>query len=167
MGQALEALAHAHERGFVHRDVKPSNLLVSPQSDGSEVVKLADFGLARAYEASPLSGLTLTGSTGGTPPFMPPEQVTDMRSVKPAADQYAAAATLYRLLSGHHVYPPCTTGEALLTRILQTDPTPLTDHRPDLPAELISAIHRGLARDPTARYSDCRALAVALRPFAG
>ena len=57
------------------------------------MVKVADFGLARVYEASPLSGLTLSGSAGGTPPFMPPEQVRDLRSVQPPADQYAAAGT--------------------------------------------------------------------------
>lgn len=165
--QALEALAHAHEKGFVHRDVKPSNLLVTPAAVGREIVKLTDFGLARAYEASPLSGLTLTGSKGGTPAFMPPEQVLDMRTVKPAADQYSAAATLYRLLSGKSVYPPCATVETLFTQILQTEPVSLATHRPDLPSALVKAIHRALSRDTTARFADCRAFAVALRPFAG
>ena len=165
--QALEALAHAHDRGFVHRDVKPANLLVATGADGAEVVKVADFGLARAYEASPLSGLTLTGSAGGTPPFMPPEQVLDMRGVKPPADQYSVAATLYWLLAGTHVYPPSGSVEELFGRILQTDPVPLTDHRPDLPAGLVTAIHRALARDVAARFPDCRSFAVALRSFAG
>ncbi|VTU02589.1 serine threonine protein kinase : Protein kinase domain with FHA domain OS=Singulisphaera acidiphila (strain ATCC BAA-1392 / DSM 18658 / VKM B-2454 / MOB10) GN=Sinac_0554 PE=3 SV=1: FHA: Pkinase [Gemmataceae bacterium] len=165
--QALEALAHAHARGFVHRDVKPSNLLVAPGADGREVVKVADFGLARAYEASPLSGLTLTGAAGGTPAFMPPEQVLDMRSVKPAADQYAAAATLYRLLCGQNVYPSAPSVEQLFTRILQTEPAPLSSHRPDLPPELGAAVHRALNRSPEARHPDCLAFATALRPFAG
>jgi serine/threonine-protein kinase len=165
--RALDALQHAHDRGFVHRDVKPANLLVAPGPGGSEVVKVADFGLARAYEASPLSGLTLTGTAGGTPPFMPPEQVLDMRSVKPPADQYATAATLYRLLSGQHVYAPSGCVEELFGRILQTDPVPITTHRPDLPVGLVAPVHRALARDPAARFPDCRAFAAALRPFAG
>jgi serine/threonine-protein kinase len=165
--QALDALQHAHDRGFVHRDVKPANLLVSTTASGAEVVKVADFGLARAYEASPLSGLTLTGSAGGTPPFMPPEQVLDMRSVKPAADQYAVGATLYRLLTGQHVFPPCASVQELFTRILQSDPASITTHRLDLPAALVAAIHRALARDPAARHPDCRAFATALKPFAG
>jgi serine/threonine-protein kinase len=165
--QMLEALAHAHSKGFVHRDVKPSNLLVASGPGGGEIVKLADFGLARAYEASPLSGLTLTGSSGGTPAFMPPEQVLDMRSVKPAADQYAAAATLYRLLSGQHVYPTATTVEELFAKILQTDPVSLSTLRPDVPQALTATIHRALSRDVGARFADCMAFAAAMKPFAG
>ena len=68
------------------------------------MVKLADFGLARAYDACRLSGLTMQGEVGGTPAFMAPEQVTHYRDVKPAADQYSAAATLYYLLTGQYVY---------------------------------------------------------------
>src|SRR2546421_8925055 len=98
IGQLLDALAHAPERGVVHPDVKPSNLLVVP-GPGGELVKLSDFGLARTYETSSMSGLTVADSTGGTPSFMPPEQVTDFRGVKPTADQYAAAATLYFLVT--------------------------------------------------------------------
>ncbi len=165
--QALDALQHAHDRGFVHRDVKPSNLLVAPGAGGSEVVKVADFGLARAYEASPLSGLTVTGASGGTPAFMPPEQVLDLRTAKPAADQYSAAASLYKLLTGHNVFPPSASHQELFVRILQSDPVLITTHRPDLPAGLASAIHRALVRDPAARHADCRAFATALKQFAG
>ncbi|MGL4420855.1 MAG: protein kinase domain-containing protein, partial [Gemmataceae bacterium] len=83
--QFLMGLGHAHERGFVHRDVKPGNLLIG--RDGSKrITKLADFGLARVYESSNLSGLTLQGELGGTPAFMAPEQVTHYRDVRPAAD---------------------------------------------------------------------------------
>jgi serine/threonine-protein kinase len=91
--QLLEALAYAHARGFVHRDIKPSNVLIAARA-GRLVAKLADFGLARVYHSSELSGLTLTRDVGGTAAFMAPEQVTNFREAKPPADQYAAAATL-------------------------------------------------------------------------
>ena len=103
MCQMLDGLTYAHQKGFVHRDLKPSNLLVS-QAEEQDTIKIADFGLAHTYQASQLSGLTMTGSSGGTPSFMPPEQVTDFRSVKPAADQYGAAATLYHLLTNRPLY---------------------------------------------------------------
>ncbi len=163
--QLLDALTHAHDRGFIHRDVKPANLLITGPAD-AEVAKLSDFGLAKAYEASPLSGLTLTGSTGGTPHFMPPEQVLDLRSVKPPADQYAAAATLYRLLTAANLYPPAAGVVDLFAMILESEPIPITNRRPDLPPSLGAAIHRALARNPTDRFADCRTFAAALRPFA-
>jgi len=102
--QMLTGLAHAHEKGFVHRDIKPANILV--HKDGTtKTTKLADFGLARAYEVSQLSGVTMQGDVGGTPRYMPPEQVTHFRNVKPAADQYSAAATLYRRFPQRPVSP--------------------------------------------------------------
>src|SRR5262249_21223275 len=101
--QVLDALDYAHGRGFVHRDIKPANLLIARQ-EGGELVKVADFGLARTYEASRLSGLTRVGDTAGTPGFMPPEQITAYRQTGPAADQYAAAATLYTLLTDKYIH---------------------------------------------------------------
>src|SRR5439155_19533887 len=97
--QLLEALEYAQAKGFVHRDIKPANLLVT-KVNGREVVQLADFGLARVYQTSRLSGLTMNGDIGGTLPFMAPEQILNFREAKPPVDQYAAAATLYNLLTG-------------------------------------------------------------------
>ncbi len=87
----------------MHRDIKPSNILIA-QNATKRKTKLADFGLARVYEASRISGLTMQGDVGGTPAYMAPEQVTHYRNVKPAADQYAAAATLYTLLTNRHTH---------------------------------------------------------------
>jgi serine/threonine-protein kinase len=109
--------------------------------------------------------LTVAGTPGGTPAFMPPEQVLDFRGVRPAADQYAAAATLYYLLSGEHVYGRCADVQELFKRILTTDPVPLLQRRPDLPGPLAAAVHRALARRAEDRFPDVAALCGALRPW--
>jgi serine/threonine-protein kinase len=162
--QLLEALAHAHAQGFVHRDVKPGNVLIS-QQDGRDFLALADFGLARAYQASALSGLTMSGQPGGTPAFMPPEQVRDFRSAKPTADQYAAAATLYYLLTGQHVYERVSSMMEFLACILKDEPIPLRSpaSHPPLPGRLGPILRRALARDPAQRYHDALALRDDLR----
>ncbi|MGL4550070.1 MAG: serine/threonine-protein kinase, partial [Gemmataceae bacterium] len=161
--QLLEALAHAHLQGFIHRDVKPGNLLLTTL-DGDEAVKLADFGLGRTYQASAMSGLTVSGQPGGTPGFMPPEQVLDFRTARPAADQYAAAATLYYLLTGHMIYEPARSSADLMMRVLADEPIPLRqpDAGPPLPGRLGPVLCRALARDPKARFPDVLAFRDAL-----
>jgi len=162
--QALDGLACAHAQGFVHRDVKPANLLVTT-CDNRPMVKLADFGLARMYHASQFSGLTMMGDVGGTVPYMAPEQITSYRDCDPAADQFSAAATLYHLLSGRYIhdFPEETSGKLL--KILQDDPVPIQDRNAGIPAELAEIIHRALARSPADRWPDCTALREALVPF--
>jgi len=162
-GQLLEALAHAHLQGFIHRDVKPGNLLLTTV-DGREGVKLADFGLGRTYQASMMSGLTISGTPGGTPGYMPPEQVLDFRSARPAADQYSAAATLYYLLTGQMIYEPARSTADLLMRVLHDEPLPLRQpvSGPALPGRLGPVMCRALARDPKLRYPDVLAFRDAL-----
>lgn len=162
--QALDGLAHAHAAGFVHRDVKPHNLLIGG-AKGARTLKVADFGLARVYEASRLSGLTLNGEMGGTPAFMAPEQVTHYRDVKPTADQYSAAASLYYLLTGTYVFDfPNDTAGRLVT-ILTGAQVPITTRRSDVPSGLSDVIHRALAREPESRFADLAALRSALVPY--
>jgi eukaryotic-like serine/threonine-protein kinase len=161
--QVLSALEHAHENRFVHRDVKPANILVAEEGS-KKVVKLADFGLARVYQESQLSGLTLQGEIGGTLAFMPPEQITNFRDVNPAADQYSAAATLYNLLTGRFLYDFKKAATAVAV-ILTEDPVPIEERRRDLPARLVGAIRRATARAPTDRFPDVRAFRRALLPF--
>lgn len=162
--QLLEALAHAHLQGFVHRDVKPGNLLLTSM-EGREAVKLADFGLGRTYQASMMSGLTVVGASGGTPGFMPPEQVFDFRSARPAADQYAAVATLYYMLTGQMVYEPARSAAELLARVATEEPLPLRQPAggPALPGGLGPVLCRALAREPRQRWPDVLAFRDALR----
>jgi serine/threonine-protein kinase len=167
--QVLDALDFAHRHGFVHRDVKPANLLVATSGD-REVCRLADFGLARVYHDSRMSGLTVLGDLGGTLPYMPPEQITKFREASPPADQYSAAATLYHLLTGHYLYDFETDGdEQKLRKILSERelPVPIRQRRTDLPEPLARAVHRALEKDPSKRYPGVAALREALLPFSG
>jgi serine/threonine-protein kinase len=163
--EVLKALHFAHEQGFVHRDVKPSNILLG-RGQGGYAVMLADFGLARVYEASQLSGLSGDGEFGGTPAYMPPEQITNYRNVGPPADQFALAATLYRLLTGQFIYNFGEDGLPKIAHVLEGRIIPIRDRRSDLPEELASAIHRAMERKPAKRFGSCAEFAEGLRPFA-
>jgi serine/threonine-protein kinase len=163
--QVLQALDYAHGQGFVHRDIKPANILVR-QEPGHETIKLADFGLARVYHSSQMSGLTLHGEVGGTIPFMAPEQITNYREAGPAVDQYAAAATLYWLLTAQYPYDFPETVSQQIALILNKPPIPIQSRSRNIPEPLARIIHRALARSPQRRFPDVRSLHKALEPFA-
>ena len=112
-----------------------------------------------------LSGLTVAGDSGGTPLYMAPEQVTNFRDVKPPADQYSAAATLYYLLTGHGVYDAGGDYVRVMLRVMEEEPVPLRSRRAEVPEALAAAVHRALARKPGDRFADVAGFSAALAPF--
>jgi eukaryotic-like serine/threonine-protein kinase len=161
MIQALEGLAHAHAEGFVHGNVKPSNLLIGKYGDKRRV-KIAEFGLARAFDESNLGGRTLLGEVPGSMAFIAPEQLSHVREAKPAADQYSAAATLYYLLTAKHIYDLPEGAVPAIARILSAEPLPIMKRREDIPEPLAKTIHKALSREPAARFADINAFRQAL-----
>jgi serine/threonine-protein kinase len=163
--QALSGLAHAHSEGYVHRDIKPENILIAQQRY-KKVARLADFGLARVYESSQVSGLTVQGEVSGTPAYMAPEQATHYREVTPAADQYAAAATLYKMLTAKTAHDLPTKVAEQIAHIVVEDAIPIRTRRSDVPKELAAVIHRALSRDAQERYPDVLTFRTELKRFA-
>jgi eukaryotic-like serine/threonine-protein kinase len=142
--QILEALAHAHGRGIVHRDVKPSNVLVAEGDRFS--IRLLDFGLAQLAEEE---SLTATGDVPGTLAYVPPERLVHGESGGPPADIWAVGVLLWESLAGWH---PFWNGSLLETaKRIESGATPLAQVRPDLPKPLTALIDRMLALDPAAR----------------
>jgi serine/threonine protein kinase len=152
-----EALAAAHRRSIIHRDIKPSNVFVARDEQGSEVIKLFDFGVARM--PSEQSKLTQQGALLGTPEYMAPEQLL-ARDVDGRTDLYAVGVTLYECLAG--VVPfEGSFGEVLLKSSTQPLP-PLRQKAPEVTAALASVVERALEREPSARFADALAMRQAL-----
>lgn len=151
--QVADALTYLHQRGLVHRDVKPSNILLT--KDGTP--KLSDLGLVVASGAA---SLTSTGLALGTPAYVAPEQVTGQTS-DPRVDIYSLGIVLYEMLSGR---PPFRGGNigAILRGHLETPPPPLRKENPALPAALEQLVLRCLEKDYSRRYQSAEALIGAL-----
>jgi tetratricopeptide (TPR) repeat protein/predicted Ser/Thr protein kinase len=153
--QAALAIHAAHEQGVIHRDVKPSNILI----DRAGRAYVSDFGLARWVEAS--RSLTDSDMVMGTPGFMSPEQVRDTKRVDARADVYGLGATLYRLSTGRVPHAAATTFETL-KRTLEEE---LAMPRGVLPRDLEAVIQVAMAKEPGKRYATARALAEDLKRF--
>ncbi len=154
-----DALDYAHERGLLHRDVKPANILLS-ESQGSTQqrrILLSDFGIARRMDDN--SGLTATNMTVGSLSYAPPEQLTGA-PLDGRTDQYALAGTAFQLLTGKPPYDN-TNAAIVISNHLSSPPPRISDLRPDL-AYLDPVIQRAMAKDPGDRYPTCRDFAAAL-----
>jgi serine/threonine-protein kinase len=169
--QVLEAMAHAHGAGIVHRDLKPENLFVTTASDGTEVVKVLDFGVAKLSQAahspdsSQLRALTVEYTTLGSPHYMAPEQVRDSSQIDHRADLWALGAILYELITGREAFPGESVGE-IFGSVMRETPTPIEVLRPDAPWELDAAVACCLTRDPNGRFANVAEMAYALAPLA-
>ncbi|WP_394850467.1 serine/threonine protein kinase [Pendulispora brunnea] len=165
--QAIDAIAEAHARGIVHRDLKPSNLFVTRRDDGSNVIKVLDFGISKSDAFSSgidKAALTRTAAVMGSPLYMSPEQFRSSKRVDWRTDIWALGVILYELVCHEVPFIGETVGE-VFEIVLQNEPTSVRDLRPDAPEGLEEVILRCLRKKPEDRYADVAELAQALAPF--
>ncbi|HTK77704.1 MAG TPA: serine/threonine-protein kinase [Gemmataceae bacterium] len=162
IAQAAEGLQHAHEAGWVHRDVKPANLLL----DRSGTIKILDMGLARFFhdDASELTKQHDKSSVIGTADYLAPEQIVDSSEVDIRADVYSLGGTFYYLLTGRSPFGKGTVPEKLLWH-QHREPDPIRNARPDVPSELEAVIVRMLTKEPAERFQEPNEVVEALRPW--
>ena len=152
VNQVLLAVEHAHSRGVIHRDLKPGNIMLVPETDGKQRAVVMDFGFCRLKEET---GYTLSGEAFGTLMYMAPEQIRGARDAKEAADIYSVGATAYEMLTGRPPFP-------------DYDQSPVPSRaRTDLPEGVDAWEKRAIAREPSRRYSSVREMLEALEAIGG
>lgn len=155
--EVADALAYAHARGVIHRDIKPDNILLG---DGGRAM-VTDFGIARAIQEGADSRLTATGVAIGTPAYMSPEQAAGDREIDGRSDLYALGVVGYQMLTGHLPFQANTTAAMLMKHITE-QPTPPDQVRPGIPADLSAAVMTLLEKDPSRRFPNAAALEAVL-----
>lgn len=154
--KALEGLAFAHSKGFVHRDLKPGNILIHKGT-----ARVADFGMSKSFQLAGLSGMSMTGNTAGTPVFMPPEQIINFKYVKPVSDVFSMGATMYYLLTGKFPFDFPAKRDPMDV-ILNEDVVPVRNRMSALPKTIAAAIDRAVVKKIKDRFPDAACLLRAL-----
>ena len=164
--QACKGLAAAHKKGIIHRDVKPANLFLTHREDGSEWIKVLDFGIAkfRGPISAEDASLTVTGSTVGTPRYMAPEHLREAKSVDERADVFSVGVILYEALTGDHPFNADTFAD-LIIQMVTVGPTPPSQLRRGLDTELDAIVLRALECDVSDRFASIDDLMRALTVF--
>ncbi len=164
--QVCRGLDVAHRYGIVHRDLKPDNLFVTQRPDGTELIKILDFGIAKLIDGGPHGEATHSGVILGTPYYMAPEQARGEKSLDARVDIHALGVVGYELLSGQKPHPG-DSYNAILAHILTQPVAPLATLRPGLPRGLAAVIERAMAFEPAQRQGSASELESELLPFAG
>lgn len=155
--QACRGLGHAHRRGLVHRDIKPGNLMVSPDNH----VTIMDFGIVKEASAPEGENLTRTGMVFGTPEYMAPEQAQGQGVPGPTADLYSLGVVAYEMLTGEPPFKGDTPFSVVLKHIKEP-PTPLLQQIPEISGEFQAAIFRAMEKAPEHRYPNAEVMAETL-----
>lgn len=167
--QAVQAVAEGHVKGIVHRDIKPGNLYLTHRADGTPLIKVLDFGIAKTAESDAAESTSLTSSDDvrlGSPAYMPPEQLQNPRDVDTRSDIWSLGATLYELLCGRPPFEGSTYMD-LASQVLSKPPLAfaLQDTPSPLPDGLEQVVRRCLEKDRDARYANAAELATALARY--
>ncbi len=163
VAQALGSLAEAHQKGIIHRDLKPENIFLVQQEGQPTVVKVLDFGIAKAvagdWDPETRERLTRTGLVAGTAEYMAPEQATGSQDVTPALDVYSMGCILFQLASGEVPYLGASPMDIAIKHISQPIP-PLPEHLHGTFVEYV--IHKAMAKEPRERFTDASAFQLVL-----
>ncbi len=146
-------------KGLVHRDLKPGNIFLTYQ-DGKISAKIGDYGLSKAFDLAGLSGQSMTGTRAGTPVFIPRQQVLEFKYAKPEVDVWAAAASLYYMLTGY--YPRDFTGKDIFLEVLRNKPVQIRRRDANIPQKLAEVIDLALKEEPEIYFKSAKAFKRAL-----
>jgi len=160
----LDPLAAAHAKNIVHRDLKPENVFLQRKPNGTELLKLLDFGIARDLDASQ-QNMTQTGMAMGTPHYMAPEQAMSAKGVIASADVWAIGAMMYEILAGRVPFDG-ETASAVVVRMCTMPHQPMNEAAPQTPMQLAALVDRCLSKEPTARPREAGELLAAIQQLA-